>query len=115
MKDSVILATALVTGVVGVIVLYFLSSNIEIQTSGISQVKQLEENSEVRLKGEVVSITSMANLTIITIMRPEAIEVVVFQKINLSEGEFIDVIGKIGEFRGEKQVIADKLVIDTKG
>lgn len=79
--------------------------------STVSQAKALEEGSSVRISGFVNKALTKEGLTRITLTREESIEVVLFESINLTPGAKIEVQGKVQEYNGKNEVLADRIVI----
>ena len=43
--------------------------------------------------------------------KQEEITVIIFEKVNLTKGQRIEVSGKIEEYKGEKEIVAEKVVV----
>ena len=73
--------------------------------------KELGEDATVRITGKVQRITNKEDFAIINLVREEEIPVIIFENINVSKGQTIEITGKTQEYKGEQEVIAEKIVI----
>ncbi|MBC8501211.1 MAG: hypothetical protein ISS25_01460 [Nanoarchaeota archaeon] len=110
MKDSTLLKTALVTSIVGVVALFFILQNTELEESRIVDLEEMNEGDEVKIIGVVESVKKSNDVTIISISQKEIVEGVIFDDVDIHEGELVHVVGEIGEFKGEKEVIIDRII-----
>nr|MCK4929976.1 hypothetical protein [Nanoarchaeota archaeon] len=111
MKDSLLLRIALITSIIGLAILVIILKTTGLQEIDISEAKELEEDKTVRITGIVERVTNKDNFAIINIKKQETITVIIFDNINLSKGQKVEVIGKTKEYKGEKEVIADKIIL----
>ena len=109
MQDSLLLKIALITGVVGICFLILATTGL--QEIDISEAKELEHDKAVKIIGTVERITAKEGFSIINIKKEEEITVIIFDKVNLSKGQRVEVSGKIEEYKGEKEIIAEKVVV----
>lgn len=109
MKDSTLLFAAVITGMIGIIGLYFLSDHLELEYSSISEIKEMEDYDIVRVNGTISRVFQKGNFTMITLSRTEFIKVVVFENITVNKGEKLEVVGQVKDYKGEKEVIAEKI------
>ena len=109
MQESTLIKIALVCIVVGLVILFFISSKIEISEATISKITK--ESETVMLKGMVSSIYQHENVAFIKLTQAETIDIVVFTEKNLTleKGNFIEVIGETETYQGKKQLIAKRL------
>ncbi|MBC8495981.1 hypothetical protein H8D36_07530 [archaeon] len=106
MKDSSLLKLALICSIIGVIVLFFILQTTELEESNISEL----DDGVVRIRGFVEKVTNKGNLTLITISKKELVNTVIFESVEIQEGLFVDLIGQVMDYNGEKEIIIDKLV-----
>ncbi len=108
MKEKTLFKIALICVVVGLVGLYFLSENIEIKEADISKITLGDVDKQVKLVGQVVSIRNFEKASIIEITQPSKIKVIMFvENVTLDEGQDIEVFGKVGEYEGKPEIIAD--------
>jgi len=111
MKDSLLLRIALATSIIGLCALGLILEITGLQEVSISEAKDLGEDKTVRITGVVERVTNKDKFAIINIMKEEKITVVLFDNINLSRGQRVEIIGKTKNYKGEKEVIADEIII----
>jgi len=109
MKEKNLLKIALITGFIGVSILFLMSKYLEPQ-------EKLGAGNKDLISGNVVNIIKRNNSAEIIITRTEFLRIVVFDKDNLNflslkDGTQIEAIGKLDENDGRKQLIADEIRI----
>ena len=111
MQDSTLLKIALITGLIGVFSLMIIMFSTEIQEVNISEAKAMEEDNIIKITGTIERITTKEDFTIINLRKEESITVVMFEKIDLNKGTKVEIEGKIQDYKGEKEIIAEKVTI----
>jgi len=111
MKEKTLLRIALICSVIGVALLFIFSESAEINEKSISDISSGDIGEYVKIKGEVTKALSKEGVIIITIQQPSQINVVLFRKepLEISEGDFVEVIGKIDDYKGKAEIIGDKI------
>ena len=110
MKENTLLKIALICSLAGLLALYFISQKIELKEY---KPNALNKNigDYVSLKGTVAKITEKGNVVFIEIEQQIPVTIVLFtdNSIDLKDGETIEVIGKVQEYNGKNEIIADKV------
>jgi len=109
MKENTLLKIAIICALIGIFVLYIISSNISIDESSIGRIEEEDIGSDVKVKGVVRDIYNGEKISIITITQPEEMKIVLYDNVSLSEGDYIEVIGEIDEYNGEMEVIGNRV------
>ncbi len=111
MKESILLKIALICSLVGVLILFFISDNVEPKGKAISKINMENVGEDIKLKGYISKITDLEKVMFIEITQPEKIDVVLFKKgnITLYEGSYVEILGEIDEYGGEMQVIGNRV------
>jgi DNA/RNA endonuclease YhcR with UshA esterase domain len=109
-KDSTLLKTSLICSILGIIILYFLSANIEIEEMNISKINTIKLGADVKLTGEIKQIKQLEKLTIIDVKKDCVVPVLLFDNITLNVGDKIKVTGKLDEYKGKKEIIAETII-----
>ncbi len=109
MKEKTLLRIAIISALFGVFLLYIISENISIDETLISKIEGENIGNDVKVKGVVSDVYNGEKISIITITQPEDIEIIVYENVSISEGDYIEVIGEIDEYNGEKQVIGNRI------
>jgi hypothetical protein len=91
MKDSIILETS------------------ELEFSEKLDVDNGLEGNDIRIRGVVDKIIRKDNLTIINVR--SFVKAVVFEDVELKENSFIEVIGELREYEGNKELLIKEIFI----
>jgi uncharacterized protein YdeI (BOF family) len=111
MNESLMLKVALATAVLGLAVLMLIVKFSGLKEMSISEAKQLDEDQTVKITGTVERFTSKEGFSIIDVKKQESVSVVVFESINLSKGQRVEITGKTQEYQGKSEIVADKIVV----
>ena len=112
MKENTLLKIAVICSLVGLIILYFISSKIEI---GDYKPNLLNKNvgEDVKLTGTITKITENDEVTFVEINYQNPVIVVLFksnsENLNLQNGDNVEVIGEVQEYRNKEEIIAEKI------
>ncbi len=113
MQEKTLTKIALITMVVGLISLYFISS--EIDVTKVESLESINPAEEVRIIGEVTSVRNSEKAIFIEMSGTKKITtpVIVFadEPLYLKVGNRIEVTGLVEEYKGKKEVIASKIAI----
>ena len=110
MDERFLLKLALIISVVGLIALFIISTNIEINDTTIEKITSEEIEGDVVITGIVKEITEKSGTTFIIIKQESDINVIVFSdNLNLSKGETVKITGTVEEYQNQKEIIADKI------
>lgn len=107
MKERNLLKISLIFSLVGIFCLYLIAENIDLH---YSEIKDLEKDEFVRLKGIVDRVADSEKVAFVELMQPESISVVLFKDkefIDIQEGDYIEVAGKTEEYEGELQIVGN--------
>jgi len=112
MKETILLKIALIVSLVGLVSLYLISNNIEINEKNIEKITIDNKDEFVKVKGLVSRVIDTEKVTIINVMQPGEITVVLFKSNNattpIQEGNEVEIIGKVDEYEGKLEIIAQK-------
>lgn len=111
MNESLVLKAALITAIIGLIAISLIVKFTDIKEINLSEAKQADEGSKIKVTGTVQRVTAKQELSIITITKQENMTVVLFDSINLSKGQKIEATGKTQEYNGEMELVADKITV----
>jgi hypothetical protein len=111
LKGKMLLRVAIIGAIVGVFLLYIISQGIEVNENSIGKIEDEEMGNDVKLMGVVTGIYSGEDASIITVSQPSEMKVLVTGQVNLSEGDYIEVIGEVDEYNGEREIIGNRVRI----
>lgn len=113
MKEKILLRVALITSLLGLLILYLISDNIKLQEKSIEKIAIENKDEIVRLRGIVSKAVDRETVTIMEITQPQVITVVLFKKennkIDINEGNEVEIFGRIDEYEGKMEIIADRV------
>ena len=115
MKEQTLLKTALIVSLSGLLILYLISDNIEIKEKNIEKITLENKDEFVKLTGIVNRVVDTEKVTIMEITQPQQITIVLFKDENktmpIQEGNEVEVFGKVDEYEGKLEIIADRVRI----
>ena len=111
MKEKILLKIALVCSLGGILLLFFISDKLDINEKMISEIDEVEIGSEVKIQGVVSGVEKRGSMVIVDIAQLEKMNVIVFDNISLNQGDYVEINGRVEEYEGETQLIADKIIL----
>lgn len=115
MKEKTLLKTALIIALMGLAVLYLISGSIEIKEKNIDKITLQNKGEFVKMKGIVSNKVDAGKVTILDITQPQRITVILIKNDNktmqINSGNEVEIIGKVDEYEGKLEIIADKVRI----
>ncbi len=110
MNEKVLLVIAFLGSLAGLFALFVFSENLDYNEKTIEKINAERIEDMLKLKGEVASINEVGNMTFISVMQPNYIDVIVFDKnITLLSNDRVEIIGKGEEYKGEMELIAHRI------
>jgi DNA/RNA endonuclease YhcR with UshA esterase domain len=112
MNESALLKISLICSLVGILLLFFISNNLQVNEKVISELDETDIGSSVRLTGIVTNFQNRGSVILIDVAQLEEMQVVVFNSnFTLNKGDAVEIIGKVDEYEGNRQLIADKVIL----
>jgi len=113
MEEKTLLKIALVASLAGLMFLYLISSNIEIKEKNIEKITLENKDEFIKLRGIVSNLVNSEKVAILEITQPQEITVVLFKNknssININKGNEVEIFGKVDEYNGKMEIIADRV------
>ncbi len=113
MKEKTLLRIALISGIIGIVILFLISDNLEINEKNIDKINKANVEEDVKLIGTISKITQLEKVAFIELKQPATMTVIVFKDKNknltLDKGDNVEIIGEIEEYNGELEVIAQRI------
>jgi DNA/RNA endonuclease YhcR with UshA esterase domain len=113
MKEKTLLKMALICSLLGLLILYLISGSMEIKEKNIEKITLDNKDEFVKLNGIVSNVVDTEKVVIMEITQPQQITVVLFKDENnaipVYQGNEIEVIGKVDEYEGKMEIIADRV------
>ncbi len=108
MKDKTLLKLSLATAILGIIALFLITELIELPEKSIANA--LEQEGFVKISGKVTSVRSSESITYIKLSDESGqADIIYFGKTDLKKGSDAEVIGKVGSYKGSKQIEAKEI------
>jgi DNA/RNA endonuclease YhcR with UshA esterase domain len=114
LTDSMLIRIALITSLIGIACLYFISGRIEISDKTAAKINSADTEKIVSITGKVKNIRAGESFSVITIEKTELVKIAVFENlstINFPEGKEIRVKGKVKDYEGSLEIIADEIKV----
>ena len=111
MKETTLLKIALICSLAGLFALYFISTKIEVKYYRPSILNK-NIGDDVKLNGIVAKISDRGNVIFIEVNQQNPVTVVLFadnKNLELNNGDNIEVIGEVQEYKGKNEIIAQKI------
>ena len=113
MQEKTLLKIALIASLAGLLILYLISSNIEIKESNIEKITIENKDEFVKLNGIVSNLVNSEKVMILEITQPQEITVVLFKNknntFNINKGNEVEIFGKVDEYNGKMEIIAERV------
>lgn len=106
---------SLAGAVVGIVILYFVSSGLEIKESLINQLDSVPDGDEVLVRGVVKAVTNKDKVAFLEVAQEEVktVSVVLFKddNISLAVGDYVEVEGTTETYLGKKEIIGSRVEV----
>ena len=113
MKETLLLKIALICSLVGLVALFFISQRIELKDYKPDLLNKNVGDS-VKLSGKISKVTTGNNVVFIELIQQVPVSVVIFSDkefTSLNKDDFVEIEGKVQEYNGKEEIIADKIRI----
>ncbi|MAG47960.1 hypothetical protein CL617_05110 [archaeon] len=115
MKENTLLKVAILCSFIGLYILFLINEKTSVDSTSIESITNESINQEVEVKGEITRITETPGLYLLNIKdnSQKEITVVVFKDspLNLTKRNIINVYGKIEDYKGQLEIIANKIEV----
>ena len=113
MEEKKLLQIALISGIVGIIILFIVSERINLEVSNINSITLKNFNQEVKIRGTITSIKETTKLRIIDVKdETNSITIISFSKeLPLEKDTKIEVQGKIIKYKDQPEIQARTIKI----
>jgi len=112
MKEKTLLKIALISSLIGILLLLFISTRLKINEKSISKIDEKDMGYNVMVNGIVSDVQNRGSVILIEVADLEKIDVVIFNaNLTLNKGDLIEVSGKLDEYEGKQQLVADKIIL----
>jgi len=113
MEEKNILKISLILVFLGLIFLYFYSS--EINLNKVENFDNLQLEEKVKAEGVVkqVSVSEKVIFIKLSALREQQMDVIVFndEEVFIQKGDLVEISGEVEEYKGKKEIIASKIIV----
>ncbi|MBU1975410.1 MAG: hypothetical protein KKG59_03325 [Nanoarchaeota archaeon] len=109
MQDKTLLRFAIGGCIFGILLLFVFSQAIHLPDSSISELEEMKPGDKVIIKAEVIMASNRGGTTILDLGQECTIKAVVFDQVDLKSGSMVRVGGTLQEYKGEMEIIVDKI------
>jgi DNA/RNA endonuclease YhcR with UshA esterase domain len=113
MKEKTLLRIAIACCLIGILVLFIVANNVEIQERNIGKITLKDVDESVRIKGVVERVVEKEKVVIVDIVQNNEMSVVLFKErgIDIKRGDKVEVVGQLKEYNGKMELIGDELIV----
>ena len=113
MEDNTLFMTALATSILGIILLFFITDEINLQEVG--SINHISIDQDITISGKVNRVTQTDKVAFLQIAneKVEQIDVVLFKPeyVMLKEGDYVEIEGSTDEYEGKSQIIGNQVTV----
>jgi len=102
MEEQLLIKIALSCILIGLPLLFFLSSSVE-EREGII------EQDLIRFKGEIVEVEQREDVTFLSVVPSTGFRVIVFDEVNFRNGSEVTIEGRLDWYKGEMEIIGESI------
>ena len=114
MQERALLKVAVITALIGILILLFILEKVELSNFNIANVTKNEVDKKVKIKAELLSIKETPGLYILDVKDFSGeITVIVFkdEKLDLKKGDILEIEGQVTSYKDQVEIIAKKITI----
>lgn len=113
MKEVTLLKIALTCSVFGIVLLFLISDRISVQEIDISKIEEEGIGKDVKVIGKVGRVTDTGKMMFLEVEQEkvEQVTIILFKPgdITLFEGEYVEIVGEVEDYKGKREIIANKV------
>ncbi|HIH91960.1 TPA: hypothetical protein HA281_04095 [Candidatus Woesearchaeota archaeon] len=109
MKEQTLLKIALVSSILGLAILFAVARSGDAGQADISSIDGTMKGNHVKILGTVQDVHNTGEVQILDISQPSSITVFVSGQPPLKKGDTVEVIGRVDEYKEEREIIADRI------
>ena len=116
MKEKTIIRTTFTISFIGIFLILVMGEITEMSITKISELKNKEIDSRVRIDGKVLSVRKLTGAYLIYINdKTSTISAIIFEEnLDLRKGSDIEIKGKLTEYNKELEIIIDTIELKQK-
>jgi len=111
LKEKTLFKIAVICSVIGIIGLFFFSERVEVERKDVYRITDEDIGKEIKVIGRIERVDNTEKVMYLQIGQEkiETVSVVLFKDadLKLEKGDYVELIGKVDEYKGRKQIIAN--------
>ena len=113
MQEKQLLKICIIISIIGLSLLYLYSEEIELKP--IRTIEESKVDQVIKLQGKVNSLSQQEKIAFLDVENEkiELTKVILFkdEDIWLKEGDYVEITGTVEDYKGEKEIIANKVTV----
>ncbi len=110
MQESTLLKISVVSSIIGLALLFFLSMFTKLENTEIKELSIADIDRTIKIQGLVSRVNPGEKITFLEIVQHNKMPVLVFStNLTLNSGDEVEVVGKVTEYNGKVELIADNI------
>ena len=110
MNDKLLLKLSFFASSLGIFGLFLLSSSVSLEPFEIGSIGEDLVDGVLLVRGEIVSVSQRSSLTLFVVEDSSGrMDMVFFDSLDLEVGSFVEVVGKVGLYKGNLQVVVEDI------
>ena len=113
MQESTLTKIAIITSLVGILMLFFVTDFVDLDSANIDQLDDDAFGDTVKISGLVTKATNREKVIFLEVAQPDTIDVVLFKDhdVDIPNGSYVEVEGTLEEYNNEQEIIANKITL----
>lgn len=115
MKERNLFKISLIGSIVGLVILWLISTQMGLSESPIDQIDDIPEGEEVLIRGVLTKIGGNEKVAFLDVAQEkiESVTVVLFKDsdVELSVGDYVEVEGTVEDYLGKKEIIGNQIEV----
>ncbi len=110
MQESALLKLSVVSSIIGLVILFSISSLTEIEYSDINELTLNNLDDTIKVQGLITKVTPKEKITLLEIAQHNKMPIVIFDtNITINPGDEVEILGTVEEYNGKIELIADRI------
>ena len=114
MHEKTLEKISLIISIIGILIVLIISETYNLKTISISLIDESFIDKSVKVEGYITEVRSAKEIIVFNLKdSSDEIKVIIFDNYDLPlfKGQKISVIGKIQQYKGDLEIIADEVVV----
>ena len=112
MDNRGLFKTSLTLALIGILLLFVYSETITPKPKDISQINEKDLDKTIKIVGQITRVTDLPGIILLNLKdNTSQITILIFkeEKLNIKQNDFLEIEGKITEYKGQLEIEAEKI------